>query len=101
MGVWEAFKIFRLFSNYFFAAVSILRATIEAEAVTPAYRLKRLRLRSINFSFRVILSHINQMLFNNICIHRRRVCHIDRCHDTALIDKLYSFFVKKIAVLML
>ena len=40
MGVWEAFKIFRLFSNYFFAAVSILRATIEAEAVTPAIPIK-------------------------------------------------------------
>lgn len=40
MGVWEAFKIFRLFSNYFFAAVSILRATIAAEAVTPAIPIK-------------------------------------------------------------
>ena len=40
VGVWEAFKIFRLFSNYFFAAVSILRATIEAEAVTPAIPIK-------------------------------------------------------------
>ena len=40
MGVWEAFKIFRLFSNYFFAAVSILRATIEAEAITPAIPIK-------------------------------------------------------------
>ena len=39
-GVWEAFKIFRLFSNYFFAAVSILRATIEAEAITPAIPIK-------------------------------------------------------------
>ena len=38
MGVWEAFKIFRLFSNYFFATVSILRATIEA--VTPAIPIK-------------------------------------------------------------
>lgn len=100
MGVWEAFKIFRLFSNYFFAAVSILRATIEAEAVTPAIPIKEAAAKVNKFSFRVILLHINQMLFNNICIHRRRVCHIDRCHDTALIDKLYSFFVKKIAVLM-
>ena len=40
MGVWEAFKIFRLFSNYFFAAVSILRTTIEAEAVTPSIPIK-------------------------------------------------------------
>lgn len=40
VGVWEAFKIFRLFSNYFFAAVSILRATIAAEAVTPAIPIK-------------------------------------------------------------
>ena len=39
-GVWEAFKIFRLFSNYFFAAVSILRATIAAEAGTPAIPIK-------------------------------------------------------------
>ena len=38
------------------------------------------------------------MLFNNICIRRRRVCRIDRGHDTALIDKLYSFLVKKYAV---
>jgi len=40
------------------------------------------------------------MLFNNICIRRRRVCRIDRGHDTALIDKLYSFLVKKYAVKM-
>ena len=40
VGVWEAFKIFRLFSNYFFAAVSILRATIAAEAVMPAIPIK-------------------------------------------------------------
>lgn len=40
VGFWEAFKIFRLFSNYFFAAVSILRTTIAAEAVTPAIPIK-------------------------------------------------------------
>ena len=40
VGFWEAFKIFRLFSNYFFVTVSILRATIAAEAVTPAIPIK-------------------------------------------------------------
>ena len=40
------------------------------------------------------------MLFNNTCICRRRVYRIDRGHDTALIDKLYSFLVKKYAVKM-
>ena len=40
------------------------------------------------------------MLFNNTCICRRRVCRINRSHDTDLIDKLYSFLVKKCTVKM-
>lgn len=45
----EAFDMLRLFSNYFFTAVSILRTAIEAEAPTPAIPIKDAAAKVIKF----------------------------------------------------